>query len=518
MSALPGLGAPAGLRGEDELPVATIESYASSTGSLTVNKPSGTAAGDLLLILAGFTGSSDGVAPPAGFTVLTDFDSGESDAFFWNYCYKIADGSEGSSFTLTGNTTGWPGNIICLRISGAAAPTISTLGAGQDPPSHTSPAGAVDTLWLAVILNFNTASQTAPTAYPTNYPGVVAQGTSSGNRTYIAVGSRFIASATENAGAFSGSSLASHAWMIAVPSAGAGAGATVPSAFSSGHWSIAPGSSSAAVTISALPSNGGSAIYDIEYRVDGGSWTSSGGTGDFTILSLSNGVEYDVEIRAVNSVGASSASDTKQVTPDAGGSGGGLEEGMLLHLPMDEGTGTTAADAVGSFDGTLGGTATWVAGDVGTNAVFYNDSSAAVTIADDSGYKPTAAMSMALWYAPEHGWSAWGDAVNQFFGSNGIKFNPGAGEITVCIGGAARVLSISTPPDNAGRHYAFTYDGTDLKGYVNGIEEDTIAVTGSISHLSASLQLGLGIRGRIDDFRIWDRALTPTEVAELAAM
>lgn len=97
-------------------------------------------------------------------------------------------------------------------------------------------------------------------------------------------------------------------------------GPTVPDAFETGDWSIVAGDEKADVTINSLPANGGASITDIEYRLDGGSWVSSGGTSSFAISGLTNDQEYDVELRAVNSVGNGAAGDTKQVTPeDAGG-------------------------------------------------------------------------------------------------------------------------------------------------------------------------------------------------------
>ncbi len=92
-----------------------------------------------------------------------------------------------------------------------------------------------------------------------------------------------------------------------------------PDAFGAGDWSIASGDEKADITINALPPDGGSAISDIEFRLDGGSWVSSGGTSSFTISGLTNDQEYDVALRAVNSAGAGVASDTKQVTPTAEG-------------------------------------------------------------------------------------------------------------------------------------------------------------------------------------------------------
>lgn len=94
---------------------------------------------------------------------------------------------------------------------------------------------------------------------------------------------------------------------------------TVPGAFVAGNWTLVDKNTDGAltVTISALPDDGGSAITSIEYRVDGGSWTSSGlsSTGAFDITGLTNYTEYDVELRAVNAIGNGAAGDLKSATP-----------------------------------------------------------------------------------------------------------------------------------------------------------------------------------------------------------
>lgn len=91
-----------------------------------------------------------------------------------------------------------------------------------------------------------------------------------------------------------------------------------PSAFTSGLWTATAGDEQISVVIVSLPSAGSEPITDIEYRLDGGSWISTGDITDFDITSLTNDVEYDVEIRAVNAVGAGAASDVKARTPSSG--------------------------------------------------------------------------------------------------------------------------------------------------------------------------------------------------------
>lgn len=87
--------------------------------------------------------------------------------------------------------------------------------------------------------------------------------------------------------------------------------AVVPDAFTSGDWSVA--SDGSTVTISTLPDDGGSALTDIEYRVNSGSAVSLGETTTGT-YSITASEGDDIEIRAVNAVGNSAWSDTKTVT------------------------------------------------------------------------------------------------------------------------------------------------------------------------------------------------------------
>jgi len=131
----------------------------------------------------------------------------------------------------------------------------------------------------------------------------------------------------------------------------------IPDAFVLADWDLTAGDTEADVTINSLPADNGAAITDVEYRLDGGSWVSSGGTTSFTITGLTNGVEYDVELRAVNADGVSAAGDLKSVTPEAVGGTDGilLETGDALLLetaaPVELNTGIPALAAADPLDG-----------------------------------------------------------------------------------------------------------------------------------------------------------------------
>ena len=93
--------------------------------------------------------------------------------------------------------------------------------------------------------------------------------------------------------------------------------ATAPAAFTAGQWGIASaGSGLATVNILALPSNGGSAITALQYRIGAGAWTGFAGqsTGSYAVSGFADGTPTNVLVRAVNAIGGGADSDTKSVT------------------------------------------------------------------------------------------------------------------------------------------------------------------------------------------------------------
>lgn len=102
--------------------------------------------------------------------------------------------------------------------------------------------------------------------------------------------------------------------------------ATAPAAFTAGQWTATAGNGQVVLNITALPSDGGSAITALQYRIGAGSAVNltGTGTGERTITGLTNGVAVDIQIRAVNAIGAAAWSDTKTRTPVAGGGAGDM--------------------------------------------------------------------------------------------------------------------------------------------------------------------------------------------------
>lgn len=161
--------------------------------------------------------------------------------------------------------------------------------------------------------------------------------------------------------------------------------ATVAAAFALADWSLANANADPTndgvndgvvnVTINSYPDNGGSLISDIEYRIDGGAWTSAQTISSFTITGLTNAVSRNVELRAVNAIGSSAASDVKTATPYVKGGGWARVDTSFIPATVKnvKTDGGAKGDAIVGLTGTVTASsatftdpnAVFVAGDVG---------------------------------------------------------------------------------------------------------------------------------------------------------
>jgi cysteine-rich repeat protein len=209
---------------------------------------------------------------------------------------------------------------------------------------------------------------------------------------------------------------------------------------------------------------------------------------------------------------------------------------MVLRLRMDEGTGATASDSSGnSNNGTLS-SATWGAGKY-SNAVSFNGSNSLVTVADSAGLRLNQ-MTVEAWvYIPSSvttrriilgkgGWKnqnygLWVETDDMGAGPVGhLMFHFDYDDLNVGAG-------VHTPlayNDNTWHHVAGTYDGTDLKIYIDGALVATKNYPGLTPDTTAdALYIGGYMPGTtgpaytyfndsVDEMRIYNRALSAAEV------
>jgi hypothetical protein len=89
--------------------------------------------------------------------------------------------------------------------------------------------------------------------------------------------------------------------------------------------------------------------------------------------------------------------------------------------------------------------------------------------------------------------------------------------------GGTRPISTTTISTNTWVHLVYTRSGTEGTIFVNGVEEDRNTLTNTINNSTEAFQLGMQessskpFNGKIDQVRIFNTELNPTQVAQLAA-
>jgi hypothetical protein len=190
---------------------------------------------------------------------------------------------------------------------------------------------------------------------------------------------------------------------------------------------------------------------------------------------------------------------------------------------FDAGSGTTLADVTGKgHTGTLTGPTWSTAGRTGAALSFdgVNDS---VRINDADDIDLTTGMTLEAWVRPTALGNAW----------RTVLFKEQSGHMTYAlyastdngrptgqahVGGERNARATAALALNTWTHLATTYDGATLRLYVNGTQAAATALTGAMAVSTGPLKIGGNalwsewFAGLIDDVRVYDRALSATEI------
>ncbi|MGI8685664.1 MAG: LamG domain-containing protein, partial [Acidimicrobiales bacterium] len=198
--------------------------------------------------------------------------------------------------------------------------------------------------------------------------------------------------------------------------------------------------------------------------------------------------------------------------------------GLVGAWSFDEGAGTVVGDASGKANHGSLSNATWNASGKYGGAVSFNGTNASVLVPDAATLDLTTGMTIEAWVNPSAAMgNSWrtvvlkeqpGDQVYSLY-ANGAAGRP-TGE--VFTNNAKSVAGTASVAANTWTHLATTYDGANLRLYVNGVLVKTAALTGSIKTSASPLRFGGNaswgewFSGRIDDVRIYNQALTAAQI------
>jgi hypothetical protein len=207
--------------------------------------------------------------------------------------------------------------------------------------------------------------------------------------------------------------------------------------------------------------------------------------------------------------------------------------GLAGYWGLDEVASTAAVDWSGNgVAGTWSGTVTRpivgaLNGDADPGARFVQGS---VNLGDHFDFPGTSAFSFVFWIRSDVAGAGGGrvfdkDAVSP--ARDGLALSTTAGGVSVRAerlgGGVADSVVVAVTP-GAWTHVAFTYDGTTMLAYANGVNAMSTASAVTITGNAVAAQLGRQAQGAsgwssdsIDDLAIWSRALSASEVAALYA-
>lgn len=230
---------------------------------------------------------------------------------------------------------------------------------------------------------------------------------------------------------------------------------------------------------------------------------------------------YSYRVRAADATGNLSAysnvviATTKSSPP--------TPSALVAAYTFNEGAGTTVTDISGNGNhGTISG-ATWTSSGKFGNALEFNGTNSKVTVPDSTSLRLTTGMTLEAWVYPTTAPKAWRAVIDKNVDGYYLMASTDAGNRIgtggTWTGGNQNTVGPSALTVNVWTHLAATFDGAMVRLYVNGVQVASQTQTTPLAPTTGTLQIGADsyptefFAGRIDEVRIYNRALSAAEIA-----
>lgn len=154
----------------------------------------------------------------------------------------------------------------------------------------------------------------------------------------------------------------------------------------------------------------------------------------------------------------------------------------------------------------------------------FNGTTSWVTVPHSAALNLSTALTIEAWVYPTVAPAGWRTVVAKERPSGVVYYlhagssSPSPATGLVVATGEQTLYGVAQLPANTWTHLAATYDGAAQRLYVNGVQVSTRAQTGQISTSTSPLRLGGNasygeyFQGRIDEVRLYNRALTAAQI------